>query len=712
MKKQYQSGKKNGKISNQTLQQKKSYSEKQQNSKNLLQSTPQKKVKTSTILIWLFIICTLSVIAYSPTFKNEVTNWDDDKYITENPYFKKLDGENLKKIFSDYYMGNYHPLAMLTLTTDYLIAGRDEKGNIKPWMFHLVNILLHLVSTILVFWFVYLLFKKFEIAVVAGLLFGIHTLHVESVVWISERKDVLYTAFFVASLVCYVQYIRMNKILYFALSLLLYVLSLLSKGQAVSLAVTLVAIDYFMGRKLISSKVILEKLPFFVLAAVFGVIAILAQKAGEAIHDITDYEFYKRIGFAGYGFSEYLIKLILPVNLSAIYPYPDIINRSIPSYYWLFMIPTIATIFLFYYSFKKSKEVFFSLAFFIINIFLLLQLIPVGSAVYADRYAYIPSIGFCILGGLGYQYVIEKKTNLKLFINIVLTFYLITLGVLTFQRTQKWKSSYILWDDVVTKEPKAVVAWNNRGSTKDKAKDHAGAIEDFTRAIEGKPDYTHAYYNRGTAKKDLGTDRNDKSIMESAILDFDRALELNPKFSEAYHNRGITKDNLGDQKNAIIDFDKAIEFNPRDPNPYVNRGVAKGKTGRFKEAVEDFNWVIQQFPNNASAYSNRGLARDLMGDSKGAISDYNKAIEMDPKFVVALTNRGIAKRKLKDLKGAIDDFSLAIAVDPKTRDSYYFRGLCFLDLNNKDAACNDFNTAGQAGHPLARQMFMQNCQKK
>lgn len=712
MKNQYQPLKKNAKPTVEPgLRGKTSLGRKQDHQKNP-QAVSTEKVKTSTILLWLFIISALSFLAYSPSFKNEITNWDDDKYITENPHLKKLDGDNLKKIFTGYYLGNYHPLTMLTLTTDYLVAGRDDKGNFETWMFHAVNILLHLISTVLVFWFVYLLFRNFEIAVVASLLFGLHALHVESVTWISERKDVLYAAFFIASLASYVKYVRLNKMKYLVFSLFLFVLSLLSKGQAVSLAVTLIAIDFFMGRKILSTKVILEKIPFFLLSVAFGIVAIFAQKAEEAMANITDYEFYKRIGFAGYGFSQYLLKLVLPINLSAIYPYPDIIGRTIPVHYWLFMVPAIATFVCLYFAFKKSKEIFFGIAFFVINIALLLQLIPIGGAIYADRYAYIPSVGFCILGGLGYRYLLNKNKNLKLVVNIVLAIYLVVLGTMTYQRTQKWKNSYVLWNDVVSKEPKAVVAWNNRGSIKGNLKDFPGAIEDFSRAIEGNPDYDRAIYNRGTSKKDLGLERNDKSLLQSAILDFDRAIELKPEFQEAFVNRGLTKFDVGDEDGAIPDFNKAIQLNPKDPNPYINKGVAKGKMGRFQEALDDFSLAIKLFPQNASAYSNRGIARSQMGDIKGAMEDYDKAISLDPQFVAALTNRGITKRKIKDFQGALTDLDRAISINPKTPDPYYFRGLVFLDLGNKEAACNDFNTAGLAGHELAKQTYQQNCAKK
>jgi len=665
------------------------------------------------LLILAFVITTITSITYYPMFKNEITNWDDDKYIVENPYLQKLDGNTIKQIFSDYYMGNYHPLSMLSLSIDYKIGGKDKDGKIKPWIYHSTNLILHIISSLLVFFFVYVLFRNITVAAVAGILFGVHTLHVESIVWISERKDVLYTAFFVASLLFYTYFAKNGKIIYYILAFVLFILSLLSKGQAVSLAVTLIAIDYFLDRKLLSMRVILEKIPFFILAVIFGIIAIKAQKAGEAMQDIQDYEFYKRIGFAGYGFAMYLIKLVLPLNLSAIYPYPDILNRSIPVHYWAFMIPTLLSIIAFFYYYKRSKQITFSIAFFIINIVLLLQLIAVGSAIYADRYAYIPSIGFFILIGWITFLLIKKYSSMRVVILSIVGIYSIVLIFFTWDRIKVWKDSATLWDDVVKKQPKAVVAWNNRGSIKDKEGRHAEAIEDFTRAIEYKPDYTHAFYNRGTAKKDLGNERNDIEMLKSALADFDKSLQIKPEFAEAYHNRGITKDLLGDFNGAIKDFDLSISINPKDPNPMVNRGVAKGKLGKLKEAIEDFTQVITTHPEFPSAYSNRGLARDMMGDTKGAIQDYDIAISLDKKSETpAYTNRGIAKKKLKDYQGAINDFSVAIERKPKAADAYYFRAMTKIDLGDIQGACNDFSISMQLGNNFAAQQYKVYCGKK
>ncbi|NJO90347.1 MAG: hypothetical protein HC831_16430, partial [Chloroflexia bacterium] len=236
-------------------------------------------------------------------------------------------------------------------------------------IYHFTNILLHLINTLLVFWLTWLLIGKFEISVLTALLFGLGTTHVESVAWISERKDVLYALFFIASLISYVYYLKKKEFKYYIYALILFVLSLFSKGQAVSLAITLFIIDFLYERKLLNAKVMIEKAPFFILAAIFGMVAIKAQQAGNALHNSDSYEFYKRIGFAGYAFTQYLIKLTVPIGLSAIYPYPDIINKSIPGFYWLFMIPSLLVAYAFFYYLKRNKLFAFCIGFLLLILF-------------------------------------------------------------------------------------------------------------------------------------------------------------------------------------------------------------------------------------------------------------------------------------------------------------------------------------------------------
>lgn len=693
---------------------------------------PQTKINKNNTIIGLIAIIIITFVVYIPTFKNEVTNWDDDKYLTENPLIKDFNGETISKMFftgtSDelYWMGNYHPLTMLSLNLNYQMLSEDDIEEdliVNPFVFQFTNILLHIINTILVFFLVFLLFKNFPIAFIASLFFGISTLHVESVSWISERKDVLYTAFYLLSLIFYTKYSEKLENKNLIISFIFFLLSSLSKGQAVSLAITLIAIDYLKNRNLLDVKVIIEKSVYIVVALIFGFIAIKAQRHGMAMQDVAHYGIIKRTIIASWGFFMYIIKLIVPFNLSAIYPYPDIINRTIPGYFAFGLIPSLAAIFGVYYFFKKSKEITFAIAFFIINIALLLQLIPVGSAIMADRYAYIPSIGFFILLGILYQKIVSKNKNYK---NILIGLIVLLSGYWaysTFERTKVWESSMSLWNDVVEKQPKAVVALNNRGSEFDKLASEEKnkknydlyedyklqSFEDFSNAIEGKPDYSHAFYNRGTAYKDFGETMNDSSYYKKAIDDFDKAIKIDLNFPEAYQNRAITYELLGNLEKALADYNRAIEIQPENYTFYVNRGVIKGKMGNLDAAIEDFNFVIENDPNNSSAFSNRGLANDNLGNFQQAMSDYNIAIELEPDSYTAFYNRSLVKRKIDDFQGAIDDLTKVLELDENNINALLMRANNYIDLKQIENACKDYQTAASLNNSYALQQLQIYC---
>jgi tetratricopeptide (TPR) repeat protein len=691
---------------------------------------PQTVIKKANIttkvkLLWISILAGVTLIAYIPAFNNQITSWDDEFYVNTNPYLKDLSFKTIGELFKTdtYYMGNYHPLSMLSLSIDYALGGEDENGNIHPFMFHFTNILLHILISVLVFITLLALFKKLNLAIIAGLLFGLHALHVESVAWISERKDVLYAFFFVLSLLAYIHYVDKKKPVLYLASLLLFLLSLFSKGQAVSLAVTLIVVDYLRNRNLLDKKVILEKVPFFVLSIIFGYLAIQAQKQSEALVDEQAYSMVQRFGIASYAFVQYILKLVMPVNLSAIYPYTDIINHTVPGYYYLMLVPVILLIVLFFYLIKKQqKELVFGMAFFVVNIVLLLQFIPVGSAVYADRYAYVPSIGFFILAALLIEKLI-RKPKLKMPVMIGIGAYALVLGVLTFQRTEVWKDSATLWSDTVKKSPGAVIAWNNLGSHKDKEASKAllenrfeeakqyrlDAIKDFSRAIAGKPDYKNAYFNRGVSRFEVGKLMRDSILIKSAIDDFNKSLEIDAQFADAYFNRANAKSELNQIENALKDYNIAISMNPENSDYYANRGVAYGKGGKIDEAILDFDKALEMKPEESSIYSNRGRAKMLKGDVDGAIVDYNRSIELNPTNYTAYFNRAIAKQRVKDYEGAKTDFEQTLLLRKDMGEVYYQRGLLYLEINDRENACQDFETARQMGIAYAEILMAQFC---
>jgi tetratricopeptide (TPR) repeat protein len=365
----------------------------------------------------------------------------------------------------------------------------------------------------------------------------------------------------------------------------------------------------------------------------------------------------------------------------------------------------------------------FTIAFFIVNIFLLLQFIPVGSAVHADRYAYVPSIGFYILAAVLIVRYIENKQKSKQLIFVVTGLYIAFLTVLTVQRSDIWQNSELLWDDTIEKSPNSVIAWNNRGSLKDKKAALAmeelrfedaknlrfSAIEDFSQAVKGKPDYKNAYYNRGVSRYELGKLTGDSILLVNSISDFDNAIKQDAQFTDSYHNRANAKAEVGLFESAIKDFDIALSLKPDDYNYYTNRGVTKGKMGKVQEAIDDFNSALELNSNEPAVYSNRGRAKMLLNDIEGAIIDYNTAVQLDPTHHTAYFNRALAKNRLNDKQGALEDLNQTIRLHSNMPDAYYWRAVIYLELNDSNSACSDLTRAYELGFAYASVLLQQYC---
>jgi protein O-mannosyl-transferase len=553
----------------------------------------------------LAIIVMISFIAYFPVLHNGLLYWDDDGYIKNNPLIYSI---NLKELFSQNVMGNFHPLTILTLAIEYHYFGLNETG------YHAFNLLLHLLNVILVFYVVFILSDKVGVALVASLLFGIHPLHVESVAWAAELKDLLYTFFFLASYIFYLNYLKNRHKKFYVIAILLFTAALLSKALAASLPVVLLLTDYFKGRK-INIKTLLEKMPFFLLAIVFGIVAVLAQKS-EGATDVIDFTFTQHILFACYGFISYLFKLIFPLHLCAYYPYPIKSGENIPLQYYTYLILVISLVASVFYSLRYTKKILFGIGFFSLTIFLVLQLFPVGSAIMADRYNYVPSLGIFYLAGEGFIFLWGKKQKISVIILLigVVAFF----SVKTYTRCGVWKNDMTLWNDVLSQYQTVPVAYNNRGNLFLNEKEYDRALNDYNKAIELNPNYSNAYFNRGNLF------RNEK-VYDRASDDYSKAIELNPIYSEAFINRGIVFMFEKKYDRALNDFNKSIELNPKFPKAYNNRGNVFYYEKKYEEAISDFSKAIVLKNDYAEAYYNRGLAEYHSGKSDAACMDLKKS---------------------------------------------------------------------------------------
>ncbi len=690
------------------------------------------KISLPSILALMLVF--VAALYWPVTSNDFLRTWDDNRYILDNPHIKTLDGKSTLNLFTFYYDGHYHPLTLLSLAIDYQVNGED------PLVFHVTSLLLHLANTLLVFWFLYLLLRKKNrlVPLLAALMFGVATMHVESVAWASERKNVLYAFFYLLSLIAYTYYNTTRRPVFFVSSVFFFLLSLLSKAMALPLCIALLVIDLFQGKDLRSTRVWLEKVPFFILAIVFGVVSVLAQKStwGEDLSQVQ-YAFWERLLFASWAFVNYAIKLIVPVRLSGFYPYPATTDLLVVLRGLFSLAVAGSVVFWFIKTVRKFNVFHFGALFFVINIFLLLKLfeVPAGDYILADRYAYVPSFGLFLVVAAGFERLFMKTGNIRRFSLAGIILLLGFTSIQTYRRVSVFENDQRFYTNILEHYPGSRVAYTNRGALFKEKGRYRAALKDFNAAIAlGDAGYRE-YSNRGNTYTALGKHRKALADLEravrlkpddgvvlasyayallstgdyrGAIVTYDRVVQLVPDRSEYFQNRGTAKYSSGDLNGAISDYTRAVDLDGSNVDAYFNRGLAWINLGRTEEAIADLQKSIALDPRHAMAHSNLGVAYSRSGQMELAIESYGKALAIKPDFFDAYLNRGIDHFTMNDFEEARQDLDKAISINPSVGASYYFRGL-LLAATNQPGACEDFQRALQRGFQQAAEQFSRHC---
>ncbi len=613
--------------------------------------------KKNEITLYVISLLVLTFIVFYNSLHNFfITNLDDSLYIAAADNLKHLTSADFSTMFGTFIAGNYHPLAILSLAIDFSFNGQNA------FPYHLINLLFHLANVVLVFWFIYLLLKRAEVAIIVALFFAIHPMHVESVAWISERKDVLYSFFFFSSLVAYLLYTKdVKKYGYYIFSIVLFILSLMSKSAAVSLAPVIVLIDYYKGRKF-NWKVIAEKIPFFILSMLFGILAIYSQKSSDALNNLSPiFSVIDRLFLVSYGIMFYLVKLIAPFNLAAFHYYPDKTGGMLPWIYYLAPLGIAAVIFLFIKLKKIRKELMFGLLFFFFTIATVLQFLPVGFAIVAERYTYVPYIGLFFIAAKLYcdftdnkfgNYSKSRKNYIVLLIAAFALFFCFT----TFERNKQWKNGIILFDDIIAKNPEKGHAYWARGNGKFDLNDVSGALADFELAIKYNHHPAVVYNNRANCWYMMDS-------VEKSISGYNEAIKVDSTYAMAYYNKATAEQKLKDYMASVPDYKKAIHYNFQNMSwAYSGMGYSQFMLNDLPQALANINKAIEIKPDYSPAWFNKGNIEYAQKDYNAALLSYNKTIEYEPKNSSALYDRGISKLMLKDNPGACDDFAKASAL--------------------------------------------------
>jgi Tfp pilus assembly protein PilF len=589
-----------------------------------------------TLLIG-FLLAAMTLILYWPVQSFDFV-YDDELYITDNrPVHDGLSMEGVTWSFTTFHAGNWHPLSWISHMTDFEAYQLNAGGH------HRTSALIHAASTVLLFLVLSSMTGAPWCSALAAALFAVHPLHVESVAWVAERKDVLSGFFWILTMSAYACYVKRPTIRRYLLVLLSFVLGLLSKPMLVTLPFVLLLLDYWPFRRFTDAKtafdrwsgqdktsgrpgamrLVVEKLPLFLMAAVSSVVTLVAQREVGAVWSIEKMPIAVRIANAAVSYLEYIRKMLWPVDLAVLYPHEGLLPA------WKIVIAFLFLVSISCLVVRKAREFPFLLVgwlWYLGTLVPVIGIIQVGSQSMADRYTYIPLVGLFIAISWGMKSIAERQPKWK---HAIIVFILIALsGLLVLARAQvgTWTNSLTLFGHALRVTEVNPVAHHNIG----------------------------AFY----------LDQND---CQKAVPHFLKAIEMKEIYADPYHGLGICASRETPPADALYFFTKALEIDPRLTRALIDRGVFSMKQGKLDEAVEDFRQALRIDPAHEGALTNLGMLNILQGKPVEAVPHLIEALRINPHSAQAHNNLGIALMNLGRIDEAVDHFRQAHVLAPQDR---------------------------------------------
>jgi len=642
------------------------------------------------------ILALVTVAAYWGVIGCDFVNFDDPDYLLENEVVKRgLSASGVIWAFTQSYAGNWHPLAWISHMLDCQLFGLEAGGH------HLINLLFHAVNALLVFRLLHRLTgAQWRSAVVAGL-FALHPLHVESVAWVSERKDVLSTFFGLLSLLAYARYAKKPKPESrsgflgaalacrdrdYQLALVFFALGLLAKPMLVTLPFVMLLLDFwplnragafaFPGSNLSNrgeagsgriklGGLLLEKSPLFLLSAASSGVTFFAQKAGGAIVTTASYPLLGRMANTPIAYCRYLGKMFWPVDLSIFYPYDR--YRSIPLIIGAAVLLTIvstASVMLV----KRRPYALFGWLWFLGTLVPVIGLVQVGSQSMADRYTYLPLLGiFTAIVWASADFAASRGRAATLGAGTIAVLALFACGILTSRQVRYWKDSITLFGHAIAITKNNEVANNNLGVAYMSLKEPAKALAAYSEALRINPQSALFHNNVAMALSALG--RYDR-----AFAHFEIAEKLDPKNVKFRNNFGNALVKAGSPEKALPHFYAAVRQETNYAEGYNGLGAALTDIGNLDGALTNILQALKIASNYAEAYNNLGRVLARQKKTADAIVQYNRALQIAPANASIHYNLGLALDKLKRTDEALRHFRQAVELDPHAADARYQLG--------------------------------------
>ncbi len=624
--------------------------------------------------------------AYYPATDAQII-MDDREYFFDDPLMVAADGW-VNIWFRPLDNNDVWPYLPITRSTFWL---ESQLWGQTPSVSHRINIVFHIITALLL----WLMLRQFSVpgAWIISMLFALHPTHVQSVAWIAERKNVVAGVFYVLTIWGYLLFLTKKHWHWYFLTLGGFLCALLSKTSTIMLPVIFVFCHLWCNRP-IQRKIILQLLPFFLIALGIGYVRIWFElhSFGAAKMDY-DFDFLERLLNAGHVPFFYLRKIFFPYPLLFVYPRWDIDPAQISMYLPGMSLLLVMGILLWKYK-AWGKGLFLGLGTYWVMLF------PVFGffnnswfrfSLVTDHWVHLPSISiFCLIvsGIFCLSRFLDIKTHFP-----VLRFRMVTtagwlilfmvLGTLTWNQSQIYQNGQSLWLATIRSNPNAWIAHQELGREYLDTGKYELALEHSNQALALQKNLPYALNNRGVSHYYLGQ-------YEKAIEDYHEALAIRSRFPEVYKNRGLTYFALKEYQQALDDYDEAIRWKPNWADIYHHRGMALLALNQPEKSLQDYQKSLELQPNQSEIYHNQGVAFFQLKRYEEAIASYSKALQMKQNSAKTYYHRGLAYSHMSEFERGIQDFNEAIRLQPDMAKHYYFRGLNYAKLKNYEQALTDY----------------------
>jgi protein O-mannosyl-transferase len=607
-----------------------------------LPSGPARRLGLAVLLVML------GLVVYLPSLRNGFV-WDDDTFLTKNPLIQAPDG--LARFWFTTQPTDYWPVTSTTLWLEWRLWGTHAAG------YHAMNLVLHLGEALLL----WSILRRLRVpgAYLAALLFVVHPVNVESVAWIAQRKNLVAMLFYLLAVFCFLRTRLVTRdgprpALWYALSLLAFLLAMLSKGSVAPLPVVLLGIVAWQRRP--NGKDLAALTPFFIVSA--GLIAVNIWFQTHGNHEIIrQANGAERLLGAAAAVWFYLYKAIAPVGLIFVYPQWHIDTGLV--WWWLPFLGAVGMTAGLWRVRREVPALFFAWAYFVVMLLPVLGFTDVFFMRYslvADHYQHLALIGVLALAAAGWDgWRRQPRGAAPAWVTAALV--VGVFGILTWRQTRFYRSEETLYRATLERSPGSWMVYNNLGLLESAAGRKAAAAQDFATALRVNPAFAEAYVNRGELQLESGS-------FAAAIGDFQEALRLRPSYPEASYNLGIALHGLGRNTEAVAAFETALRLRPYYPAAENNLGAALVDLGQVPEAIHHFERAIQLDPAYAEVHFN--LANTLAGQHRDeeALGQYGTALRLKPNYPEAENNLALADQRAQRLDEAIAHFQAAVRLRP------------------------------------------------